>query len=156
MEIILIIRYVLRDVTEDLVSSLSFSKFLNGLFSPFVGVSFFVGLFGIFFDATVFPSLWRLMIGAIVEELAFRTLIQRELESLVPGIFFSRISIVISYGCLMSSVLFAVLHIFSSPPHLALLTFFPSLIMGAIWTKFRSTWLCALLHLWFNVVFFYF
>lgn len=80
-----------------------------------------------------------------VEELTWRAILQNELALYLPGgVPFSRANII-------SSGAFAGAHLAVNISLMSALTFFPSLLFGLLWTKFRSTILCACLHLWYNL-----
>ena len=88
-------------------------------------------------------------VAAVTEELAYRALLQRQLEQCVPGKWG-----LFTGGMLMTSALFALSHLPTHTPLMAALTFFPSLAFGALWTRHRSLWLCAAVHFWYNLLFF--
>lgn len=129
--------------------SLGTRPFLHGLRSPLFLFYLFLGLAGCFLPGPPFPhkaSAWIWLLAApFIEELTWRTLLQNELSHYLPDkTFFSRPNVITSF-------LFALAHFMASPGPLAALTFIPSLLLGHIWAKFSSTWLCGLLHLYFNL-----
>ena len=116
---------------------------------PGFWLALLLGVAGLPFQGGVMPPPWRLASVAITEELAYRVLLQQQLEQMMKGrrgLF--------TAGCLLASVVFALSHLPTHPPIMAGLTFFPSLAFGAIWTRHRSLWLCAVLHFWYNLAFF--
>ena len=120
------------------------------------GVAFAAGLVGLCFEPETAPPLWRIAFTAMTEELAYRVLLQSQLERLIPGeLRFSQIRLGLTQGGLLASVLFALSHLASQPPLMALSTFFPSVAFAVLWTRHRSLWLCAGLHCWYNGLFFY-
>ena len=136
---------------QHLKQSFSLDRFFYAFKFRITWLSFALGIIGVFYTAAFQPSLFRLCFAACTEELTWRTLAQNQCEEITD----SKQFLGISYGNYLCSSLFAMMHLFTQAPIAALSTFFPSLIFGLIWTRFKSTWLCALLHIWYNIVFFY-
>lgn len=133
----------------DILQSLSFQRLSFALSHSISYVCFAFGLCGLFFTPqTLAPSFLRLCFAAFVEEITWRALIQNQLENSLNKKLWG-----MSYANYISSCAFACLHIFTQNVFFALLTFFPSLVMGYLWTRFQSTWLCTFIHLWYNLIF---
>ncbi|WP_291319816.1 JDVT-CTERM system glutamic-type intramembrane protease [Desulfonatronospira sp.] len=98
------------------------------------------------------PALWWLAAMAFVEELIFRGLIQEGIHRLLRYRF--RIG-PITLANLAASVLFAGTHLLTQPTGWALATFFPSLVFGFVWDRHRSVTGCFVIHLFYNICFFY-
>lgn len=136
-------------IFTEILHSLGARLFLNGLRSPLFHFYLFLGLAGCFFPGPPFPNaaaawLW-LLVAPFIEELTWRTLLQNELGHYMPDkTFFSLPNVI-------ASIFFAMAHFIASPGLMAAMTFAPSLLLGHIWAKFSSTWLCGLLHLYFNL-----
>lgn len=122
---------------------------LHGLRDGATLLAFLLGGIALIIPARTMPSLWHLVIAALTEELTFRTMLQSQLERCIPRQWGS-----VSAGMLITSALFALSHMFTQPAGLAILTFFPSLVFGILWTRHRSLWLCALVHFWYNLLLF--
>ena len=131
--------------------SLTLAPLIRGLESPLFWLCAAIAFIGLLFPAKSPPrgaeeALW-FVCAPFLEEFTWRTLLQSELSHIFrDSRFLGLPNIVASAG-------FAGAHIAVAPSLIAALTFFPSLILGGLWTLFRSTWLCALLHLWYNFVF---
>ena len=120
----------MKEVWREIRESLDIGRFVGSFRDRWVWLAFLLGGIGLLFPSGGLPPLWRLAFAAMTEELAYRALLQRQLEQCVPG----------KWG------LFT--------PLMAALTFFPSLAFGALWTRHRSLWLCAAVHFWYNLLFF--
>ena len=134
-------------ILKELARSLSFAPLFRGLSSPLFYLCSLLGFLGAFFPAPHLPwqaPLW-LITAPFLEELTWRAILQNELAILLPSSRF------LSLPNFITSAAFAGAHILVNPSLFAALTFFPSLIFGGIWTKFCSTWLCGILHLWYNL-----
>lgn len=130
-------------------ASLAPAPLIAGLVSPFFYACAALGFLGVLFPSPPWPRaagscLW-LLATPFVEEFTWRALLQAEIAA------FLRSTSLLSPANIIASAAFATAHILVAPSVLAALTFFPSLVFGALWTKFRSTWLCGLLHLWYNL-----
>lgn len=102
---------------------------------------------GLFFDYHPGISPLFFLTAPLLEEVTWRVLCQAELEKLLPGKFllFSRANVI-------TSCLFALTHVVFAPHVVSLLTFFPSLCIGFLWTRFHSALLCTLLHIYYNSI----
>ncbi|MBD5607337.1 MAG: CPBP family intramembrane metalloprotease [Desulfovibrio sp.] len=136
---------------DDILRSFALAPLLRGLSSSLFWLCAALAFVGLFFPARPLPRdlagvLW-FVCAPFLEEFTWRTLLQGELNSFFPG------SRLLGAPNIFASAGFAAAHTIFAPGLLSVLTFFPSLIFGCIWTKFHSTWLCGLLHLWYNFVF---
>ena len=151
----------LCDTLKELADSLRLRPFFQGLWTPLAGLSFAFGAIGLFFAPAIAPSITRLILGALAEELTYRALVQAQFEQSLRGklslgkLSFGLIPLDISYACIIISCVFAGLHAITQSLLMSALIFFPSLVFGVLWTRFRSTLLCALMHFWYNFAFFY-
>lgn len=96
---------------------------------------------------------WPRLLGlAFLEELVFRFLVQESLSRafadrhLAPGL---------SWANLVTSSLFALLHLVSHPPLWALSVFLPSLVFGWAWDRYRNLIPCWALHFAYNLLYFH-
>lgn len=117
---------------------------------PFFWLVLSAGLVGMFFSPISRPAVWLLVAGAFAEEVLFRATAQDWLE----GRLRFRLGPVTAANVVVS-VLFAVVHLFAHPPVWALAVFFPSLVFGLLWTRYKSILACALTHLTYNLLYFY-
>jgi membrane protease YdiL (CAAX protease family) len=85
----------------------------------------------------------------VLEEVVFRGLIQE----LVHDYISTRVFGPVSMANLLTSVLFAGLHLLSQPPHWAALVFFPSLVFGFFKDRHRSLVAPIMLHAFYNAGF---
>jgi len=85
----------------------------------------------------------------VLEEFVFRGLIQE----LVHDHLSDRVFGPLSAANLMTSVLFAGMHLFSQPPLWAALVFFPSLVFGFFKDRNQSLTVPILLHVFYNAGF---
>lgn len=98
------------------------------------------------------PSVSFLFLAALVEEVVFRLLLQGEMHRLLrrayplPGL---------SLANAATSGIFAAIHLLNHPPLWALSVFFPSLVFGWAMDRYRSVLPPILLHLCYNLLYFY-
>ena len=140
---------MVAELWGDIRKALLFARFVRAFRDGWVWLALLLGGIGLCFSDPAMPPLSRLAFAAITEELTYRVLIQSQMERWLPGrrgLF--------TYGMLLTSALFALTHLLSQPPVMAMLTFFPSLVFGVLWTRHRSLWLCAAVHFWYNLAFF--
>lgn len=138
-----------REVWDGLRASLDPGRGAAALRDSLVWAALALGLAGLPFSPGPMPPFWRLVLTALTEETAYRALLQEQLEQMLPGRRGP-----VTAGALIASAIFALSHLPTHTPLMACLTFFPSLVFGALWTRHRSLWLCAALHCWYNVAFF--
>jgi len=86
----------------------------------------------------------------VLEEIVFRGGLQAGLYSRNP---FSRSKAGISLANLITSVVFAALHLISQPPAWAALVFIPSLVFGWARDRYDRVLPCVLLHAVYNAGF---
>ncbi|WP_319469744.1 JDVT-CTERM system glutamic-type intramembrane protease [uncultured Pseudodesulfovibrio sp.] len=115
--------------------------------------------------------LWRILLLAFAEEALFRAGIQDWVEnrgqmrcSQMMAHAFYRMGIsrlvdretpkFISFGNVCTSVLFALVHLVDHRPLWALGTFFPSLIFGALFTRYKRLLPCFTAHAVYNLAYF--
>ena len=139
----------MKEVWREIRESLDIGRFAGSFRDRWVWLAFLLGGIGLLFPSGGLPPVWRLAFAAMTEELAYRALLQRQLEQCVPGKWG-----LFTGGMLLTSALFALSHLPTHMPLMAALTFFPSLAFGALWTRHRSLWLCAAVHFWYNLLFF--
>lgn len=142
---------LLRDLLRGLARACAWGRLRQALRDRRTWAAFVLGGAGLFFSPGPMPPLWRLACAALAEEATWRALLQREAEARWPGGFGGA---VLTRGNILVSLLFAAAHAVTQPVLMAVLTFFPSLVLGALWTRHGSLWLCAGLHFWYNLVFF--
>lgn len=124
-------------------------RFAAALRDTWTWAALALGCVGLPFAPGPMPAAWRLALAAITEELAYRALVQEQLEEMLPGRRGP-----CTAGNALASIIFALSHLPTHSPLMACLTFFPSLVFGALWTRRRSLWLCAAVHGWYNFLFF--
>ncbi len=138
----------LEVMVRELVSCFALDRFVRGLFSPLFVVCASLGYLGLLLPRRSFPdspgALVWFVLAPFAEELTWRAIMQNELARLLPG------KGPLTRANLITSLAFAAAHMLAAPKLMSLLTFFPSLCFGALWSQFRSLWLCCLLHLWYN------
>ena len=139
----------MAELWRNIRDSLGARRFVRAFGDGWVWLAFLLGVVGLPFQEGTMPPLWRLASVALTEELAYRVLLQQQLEQMMKGRWG-----VFTAGCLLASAVFALSHLPTHTPLMAGLTFFPSLAFGALWTRHRSLWLCAALHFWYNLAFF--
>lgn len=137
------------EIWREVQRALSCTRFFRAWRDGWVWLAFLLGGIGLLFPAPATPPLWRLAFAAFTEELAYRTLLQAQLERCIPERWKD-----LTGGMLLASLLFALSHLVTQPPLMAMLTFFPSLVFGMLWTRHGSLWLCAAVHFWYNLLFF--
>jgi len=98
------------------------------------------------------PSVSFLALSGLVEEVIFRLLVQGELHRLMRGAY---ALFGISRANIATSVLFAALHLVHHPPLWALSVFIPSLVFGWAMDRYKSVLPPALLHICYNLLYFY-
>jgi len=99
------------------------------------------------------PALWILGVMALAEEIIFRYLIQESLNKLFRHRMYLNI---LSPANILTSFMFALVHLLNQPVAWALATFFPSIIFGITWDRHKNILACFCLHFFYNVCFFYF
>ncbi len=166
-----------KDILVHIRSSLSFITFATSLTRPFPYVAFACGFIGFFFQPQTIPYSPLLFFAlAFTEELTWRCLLQHQGECSRKNVsqpksskttqhknktnsntqrFLKLQKIHITSSNILFSLCFALTHVLFSPSFFSLLTFFPSLIFGIVWTRTQSLWLCTLIHFWYNYAFFY-
>ena len=96
---------------------------------------------------------WPKLLGlSLLEELVFRVLIQ---ESLNRAMKEAAMTPWLSWANLVTSTLFALLHLISHPPLWALSVFAPSLVFGWAWDRYRNLLPCWALHFTYNLLYFH-
>ena len=98
------------------------------------------------------PALSVLSLSGLVEEIVFRLLLQGELHRLLRGGFLLP---GVSRANISASAVFAALHLVHHPPLWALSVFFPSLIFGWAMDRYNSVLPPVLLHICYNLFYFY-
>jgi len=88
------------------------------------------------------------VLAPVLEELAFRGGLQGALLERPWGALSLR---GISYANLVTSVIFALMHLWSHPPLWALAVVVPSLVFGHLRERLASTWPGMMVHLWYNL-----
>ena len=135
-------------MVRELVACFAPDRLVRGLFSPLFVVCAGLGCVGLLLPRRPFPgapgALAWFVLAPFAEEFAWRAIMQNELAGLLPG------RGLLTRANLLTSLAFAGAHALAAPKLMSLLTFFPSLCFGALWSRFRSLWLCGLLHLWYN------
>ena len=98
------------------------------------------------------PGAFVLLIAVypVLEELVFRGLIQEGISR-----YFSQRWGVLSLANLLTSILFAIAHVLYHGVLWALLVVFPSLIFGYSKERYRHLIAPSILHLWYNLGFFW-
>ena len=138
-----------RDIWSGLGAALAPGRCARAFCDRRVWAAVALGLAGLPFSPGAMPPFWRLALTALTEETAYRALLQDQLEQMLPGRRGP-----LTTGALIASAIFALSHLPTHTPLMACLTFLPSLVFGALWTRHRSIWLCAAMHCWYNVAFF--
>lgn len=134
----------------ELLQIVSPRRFLKALTDKWTWIAVAAGSIGFLFVPGPMPTVWRLLFSAFAEELAFRVLLQETIEEQWP----LRIG-VLTFGNGVVSLLFALAHLFTQFPTQALLTFFPSLMLGILWSRHHSLFLCWGVHVLYNLIFFW-
>jgi len=88
----------------------------------------------------------------VLEEYVFR-------GGLQPALFqragFSKSAFGLSLANIVTSLVFAALHLFNQPPLWAMLIFFPSLVFGWMRDRYNNLHACIILHIMYNAGFIY-
>lgn len=87
-----------------------------------------------------------------IEELFFRFILQEMLERLLQR---RKLIGGLSQANALSSLAFSCMHLFRQPLLWAALTFFPSLLFGVAWSRYRSILSTTLIHFSYNMALFY-
>lgn len=90
---------------------------------------------------------WMLLFYPVIEELAFRGFIQELIASKMvkyPSFYF------LSTANIITSILFAMIHLVYYPFYWAILVFFPSLIFGYFKDRFQRIMPSIILHSFYN------
>jgi hypothetical protein len=93
-----------------------------------------------------------LLIKAVAEEAAFRYLLQDGLRGLK---FFRQSLGPLSLANVTASLVFSVMHLISHSPGHAFAVFFPALVFGYAWDRYRLLAAPAALHFFYNLCLFY-
>lgn len=152
------------DVLAHLRSACGLRPIRTGLRDAFVPILFGCGFVGFALgpdSGFAGVTLSALALKALIEETVFRALLQNQIERLLPtwpatvrqSRFSSCTLTYISPGNTLVSLLFAIAHLPTQPVLAAFSTFVPALAFGLVWTRTRSLWLCAMLHLWYNIAY---
>ncbi|UCC57441.1 MAG: JDVT-CTERM system CAAX-type protease [Gammaproteobacteria bacterium] len=96
--------------------------------------------------ASPLAYLLPVLLYPVLEEIVFRGLIQE----LVHDYLSARVFGPLSAANLITSVLFAGMHLFTQPPLWAALVFFPSLVFGFFKDRYQSLTTPILLHVFYN------
>ena len=83
----------------------------------------------------------------VIEELCFRGFIQTGLRK-VPLLKSSWFGL--GYANILTSTLFAALHVFYQPLHMAILIFIPSMVFGYFRDRYNSVLPAMILHVFYN------
>ena len=75
----------MKEVWREIRESLDIGRFAGSFRDRWVWLAFLLGGIGLLFPSGGLPPLWRLAFAAMTEELAYRALLQRQLEQCVPG-----------------------------------------------------------------------
>ena len=107
-------------------------------------------------DPAISANLLTLIIGACAEEIIFRGVVQ----DFLSGTSFCKrsnnsSSVLPSRANVITSVIFVFCHLFAHPPLWAVATFFPSLLLGAVWDRHHNLYICIALHLSYNFGYYY-
>ena len=96
---------------------------------------------------------WQVLLSGVLlypllEELAFRGFVQTWLleRQQFKGMLFAKLSI----ANVVTSVLFAALHLIHQPPLWAASVFFPSLVFGYLRERYDSVIASVVVHAWYN------
>ena len=92
----------MKEVWREIRESLDIGRFVGSFRERWVWLAFLLGGIGLLFPSGGLPPLWRLAFAAMTEELAYRALLQRQLEQCVPGKWG-----LFTGGMLLTSALFA-------------------------------------------------
>ena len=75
----------MKEVWREIRESLDIGRFVGSFRDRWVWLAFLLGGIGLLFPSGGLPPLWRLAFAAMTEELAYRALLQRQLEQCMPG-----------------------------------------------------------------------
>ena len=75
----------MKEVWREIRESLDIGRFVGSFRERWVWLAFLLGGIGLLFPSGGLPPLWRLAFAAMTEELAYRALLQRQLEQCMPG-----------------------------------------------------------------------
>lgn len=97
------------------------------------------------------PLAWLLpvLLYPVLEEIVFRGLIQELVHEYISCRAFGPLTV----ANLLTSILFAGLHLLSQPPHWAALVVFPSLVFGFFKERHQSLMAPIVLHVFYNAGF---
>ena len=95
--------------------------------------------------------LYGVVLYPVLEELAFRGFIQTWLRE--KTFFRTQMLFGITRANLITSFLFAALHLFSQPPIWAAMIFAPSLVFGYLRDRYEAVSPSIILHAWYNLGF---
>jgi len=130
-----------------------FKQGLKPLFDPFYLMILVLGLGAWFFPPPKMNLAWsKLLYLAFFEELIFRFGLQ---ETLNRQLTINLSQSGLSLANILTSCIFALLHLFQHPPLWSLLVFLPSLIFGWVWDRYKNILPCWLAHFLYNYIFFY-
>lgn len=120
---------------------------------PIFWVLMSLGFIGFALPTPIFELAWyALLIKAFVEEFFLRYLLQ---DSLLGFAALQDRLGPISTANILTSLLFAGLHMFSHSLLGSLLVFFPSLVFGFAWERYGRLWVPVALHFFYNACLFY-
>lgn len=89
-----------------------------------------------------------LFASPLLEEYIFRGLVQKKINQFINKSSF----FYISYGCMISSFIFALIHfIINNYSFINLLVFFPSTFLGYLYDNYKTLKLPILFHSFFNI-----
>lgn len=116
-----------------------------------------LGLVGLLFPVqSTPPSLWKIALLAAAEENIFRCGLQDWLEQRLLSRSHPAVTGPISLANIVASLAFCLAHLPFSPLLHSLSVFFPSLILGILWSRHKSLFLCAGVHCYYNAVYYHF
>ena len=114
-----------------------------------------LGLLGLLFPVQgTPPSLWKIALLAAAEESIFRCGLQEWLEQRLSRSH-PAVTGPISPANIVASLVFCLAHLPFSPLLHSLSVFFPSLILGILWSRHKSLLLCASTHWYYNAVYYH-
>lgn len=108
------------------------------------------------------PAVWWIILTALAEEVVFRATLQEMfgtwLSSRFPANRMARAewkAFLPGTANIITSAVFATLHLFIHPPLWSLGVFVPSLVYGLLWDRSRSIAPCWIVHAAYNLCYFY-
>lgn len=117
---------------------------------PWISAALVIGLAALFLPPQPSPPpFWRIAVLALAEEILFRAGLQAWLEKRL-----SRRWGPFTLANAATGVFFCLAHLPMHPPLHAVAVFFPSLVFGVLWTRHRSIFLCAVMHCYYNVLYY--